>query len=452
MPDFRQLRRFLPAPFRSPHLLAGLFAALLLLPAWHSGRALVRIWPAPEHPLLVGYFPQWGLYQDHPYRVKDLILNGGAKMLDQINYAQGFVTNRRCSVADPNADLGTAWTAENSVSGVADNPKSSFRGYFHQLRELKRRYPHLKILISLEGKASSFAEDARPENRRAFVASCIDTFLRGNFETGIHEPGLFDGFDIDWESPQQEDAANFQALLVEFRRQMQAVMPESRLSVAVGPSPQMLPGTDFRAVAQVVDEVGVMNYDYTGPWSGRTGFLAPLFSRTGPEFHEGSIATSMASYQESGVPKRKLLMGLPFYGYSWTAVNKVNDGLFQNGKGVHDDRPWSYIRTLEGQFTVHRDPVSHAAWLFDGQTFWTCDDPVSVRYKASYAKRIRLGGVMVWELSEDTDDAQLLHIAHRSLRHPMPKRVFAESEIARAQSVVDTGAGEAAVDPAGAER
>src|SRR5581483_10334242 len=108
MPDFRQLHRFLPAPFRSRHLLAGFFAVLLLLPSWHSGRALPRVWPAAEHPLLVGYFPQWGLYQDHPYRVKDLVLNGGARMLDQINYAQGFVTNRRCSVADPNADLGTA--------------------------------------------------------------------------------------------------------------------------------------------------------------------------------------------------------------------------------------------------------------------------------------------------------------------------------------------------------
>src|SRR5581483_10953548 len=127
-------------------------------------------------------------------------------------------------------------------------------------------------------------------------------------------------------------------------------------------------------------------------------------------------------------------------------------GLFQNGQGVHDDRPWRYIRTLEGQFAVHRDPVSHAAWLFDGQTFWTCDDPVSVRYKASYAKRIRLGGVMVWELSEDTDDAQLLHIAHRSLRHPMPKRVFADSEIAEAQSIVEEKVSEAEAAPAGAER
>ena len=37
------------------------------------------------------------------------------------------------------------------MNGRRDNPRSPFRGYFHQLKELKLRYPHLKILISLEG-------------------------------------------------------------------------------------------------------------------------------------------------------------------------------------------------------------------------------------------------------------------------------------------------------------
>ncbi|MBV8113652.1 MAG: hypothetical protein JO300_02855, partial [Silvibacterium sp.] len=82
------------------------------------------------HPLLVGYFPQWGLYYDQPFSVKQLVDNGSARLLDQINYAQGFVTGGKCSVADPRADLNTTYTAQNSVSGRADNPASPFRGYF----------------------------------------------------------------------------------------------------------------------------------------------------------------------------------------------------------------------------------------------------------------------------------------------------------------------------------
>ena len=51
--------------------------------------------------MLVGYFPQWGLYYEQPYYVKHLVDNGSAALLDQINYAQGFVSNGKCSVADP---------------------------------------------------------------------------------------------------------------------------------------------------------------------------------------------------------------------------------------------------------------------------------------------------------------------------------------------------------------
>ena len=391
----------------------------------------------PTRPLLIGYFPQWGLYDDQPYLVKDLIANGGARLLDQINYAQAFVTDGRCSIADPNADLAHAFTAADSVSGQADDALSSFRGYFHQLQELKRRYPHVRILISLEGKAASFADDARPENRQAFVASCVDRFLRGNFAPGIHEPGIFDGFDIDWEFPQQADAANYRALLEEFRRQMNAVNPGSRLSVAVGPAPGMMPGTDFHAIADLADEVGVMNYDYTGPWNPTTGFLAPLFADTDAQ-PEGSIARSMQRYEAAGVPANKLLMGVPFYGYSWTAVDSANNGLFQNGQGVRGDRPYSYIRTLAGQFSVYRDSLSHAEWLYDGKTFWTFDDPVSLRYKASYAAREHLGGIMIWELAEDTPDAQLLHVAHRALEHPLGSKSIGAAPAPSVQSSRNT--------------
>src|SRR5579863_1527173 len=184
------------------------FAALALVYSREAGGlGLPDLRVHGNHPLVVGYFPQWGIYdKQQPYYVKTLVTNGSARRLDQINYSQGSVGGGRCSLADPNADLNTTFTAETSVSGLADDPNSAFRGYFHQLEELKRRYPRLKVLVSLEGKASDFAEDAKPENRRAFVASCVDTFIRGHFGPAVSKPGVFDGFDVDWESPQAGDA------------------------------------------------------------------------------------------------------------------------------------------------------------------------------------------------------------------------------------------------------
>lgn len=356
--------------------------------------------------------------------MKALVTNGAAERLDQINYAQASVRNGRCSVADPGADLSARFSRKNSVNGKSDSPTSPFRGYFHQLEELKHRFPRLRLLISLEGEAQDFAFDAQDGNRRTFVASCVDTFLRGHFGPHINKPCIFDGFDIDWESPREEDAANFRALLREFRSQMNAVRPGLRLSIAVDESPQTLSGTDFALIAPLVDQVGIMNYDYVGPWSPTTGFLAPLFSEDPLDSH--SIEHSIASYEAAGVPPEKLLMGLPFYGYSWTDVEIAHDGLFQAGRAETADRPYNHIQSVASGFSAHREERSQAPWLFDGRTFWTYEDPVSIRFKASYATHQHLGGVMIWELSGDTADAELLKIAYRSLRDPLEEKIFKE--------------------------
>jgi chitinase len=392
--------------------------------------AAVLLWLHPcsaqhvvqRHPLLVGYFPQWGLRSAQPYYAKALVTNGSADKLDQINYSQGSVRDGHCALADPDADLSIPFTAGNSVDGKSDRPRSRFRGYFHQLEELKRRYPHLKLLISLEGDPREFSKDAQPQNRRAFVASCIDVFVRGRFAAGITRPRLFDGFDIDWESPGSKDAENFLALLQEFRRQMDEARRGLLLAIAVDESPLTLSGTDFAAVAPLVDQVGVMNYDYSGPWSQTTGFLAPLFSTGRGDSHD--IEHSIASYEAAGVPPEKLLMGLPFYGYSWTDVNGAANGLFQTGRPVKEDHPYHHIRGVAQDFSVYREERSQAPWLFDGRTFWTFEDPVSIRFKASYAARQHLGGLMIWELSGDTEDAELLNVAYQSLQEPLEEKAF----------------------------
>lgn len=410
---------------RKPQLCVGLLTVLALCTTSPRVQAQSAPTTPAKRPLLVGYFPQWSIYDDQPYLIKDLISPGRkAPLVDQVNYAQGFVTNGRCSVADPNADLNYTFTAKQSVNGLADSPSHPFRGHLHQLQLLKRRYPHLRALISLEGRASDFANDAQPENRKAFVASCIDIFIKGHLAPGIHAPHLFDGIDVDWEYPHGEDAENFVELLKEFRRQMDAVRPGLRLTIAVGHTPRMYDGTDIVTVASLVDQVGLMTYDFIGPWSGTTGFLAPLSAA--PEFRGGTVARSIEAWRDAGVPTSKLLMGVPFYAYGWRQVPEDANGLFQEGQGIRGDRPYRYIQTLTATSTVYRDKISQAPWLFDGDVFWTYEDPVSVAYKASYARENGLAGVMIWQLGDD-DSGALLRSADHAL-HSRPGR-SGESEV-----------------------
>ena len=150
--------------------------------------------------------------------------------------------------------------------------------------------------------------------------------------------------------------------------------------------------------------------------------MAPLFAAEPHDLH--SIEQSIASYQAADVPPEKLLMGLPFYGYSRTDVGIANDGLLQTGHAVTEDRPYNYIRSVASRFSSFREEPSQAPWLFDSRTFWTYEDPVSVRFKASYASHQHLGGVMIGELSGDTEDAELLSIAYHSLHDRLEEKIF----------------------------
>ena len=391
----------------------------------HNTLSQVTRLPA-QHRMLVGYFPQWGLYGDSPYTVKALVYSRGAAMLDQINYAQAFVKDGRCSIADPNADMNHTFSADSSVTGAADDPNAPLRGYFHQLVELKRLYPKVKVLISLEGRAADFAADAQPDHRAAFVASCVDLFIKGNLGPGISAAGLFDGIDVDWEFPRGAEAENFIPLMEEFRKQIDAVRPGLLLSVALGPSPRMYGDADLARLGALVDEVGLMTYDFNGPWSSTTGLIAPLASNS-PD--DGSVEQSVAAWKAAGLPAQKLLMGLPFYGYGWRQVSAENHGFGQDGRPIRGDRPYRFIQSLIASSTqqadlqpagttptvVYRDPVSQAPWLFDGSSFWTYEDQISIQTKATYAAREQLAGFMIWELSGDTPDAMLLKAAHAAL-------------------------------------
>src|ERR1035437_3270934 len=122
--------RFL-SRFLKPGVPVCLLAIVLLWSPCARGFGFPYFRQHSVHQLVVGYFPQWGIYNPQPYYVKTLVINGSAAHLDQINYSQGSVSGGRCSLADPGADLNTTYTAETSVDGLPDRPNSPFRGYFH---------------------------------------------------------------------------------------------------------------------------------------------------------------------------------------------------------------------------------------------------------------------------------------------------------------------------------
>jgi chitinase len=359
---------------------------------------------------VVGYFPRWGIYSN--YFVKNVISSGSAPLLTHLDYAFANVVNNRCVSFDPWADYQAPVTAGHAVNGQADI-NGAFAGNFHQLQELKKLYPHLKIIMSIGGGSSNpnaFRTAALSANRAAFVKSCVDMYIRGYFAAGLVAPGIFDGFDVDWEFPASTtDRDNLTSLLAEFRHQLNAVRPGLTLAIA-GPNGRWAyQYINLNQAQQYLDYFGVMTYDYDGPWKYNTGFVAPLYrSLKDPEPNNNASAT-VEGYLESGVAPGKIVFGVPFYGYQWSNVPNIDNGLFEPGTPDGQGAAYNFIVTIESQFQKRRDSITQALWLYNGSHFWTYDDATSIKFKMDYVRRQNLGGVMAWNLSHDLSDGRLLN-------------------------------------------
>ncbi|MFD1044961.1 glycoside hydrolase family 18 protein [Kibdelosporangium lantanae] len=126
---------------------------------------------------------------------------------------------------------------------------------------------------------------------------------------------------------------------------------------------------------------------------------------------------------KAGAPRNKIVLGVPFYGHGWTGVTNQNHGLFQPSTGPAPSRfdagteDYKALKDLvtAGTYKVYRDNTAGHAWIFDGTTFWTYDDPTEMRRKARYINDRGLGGAMIWSLDGDTSDGELISALHDSL-------------------------------------
>ena len=392
----------------------------------------------------VGYFTQWGVYGRN-FQVKDLDTSGTAAKLSHVNYAFGNVgADGRCFTgnvpgeADAWADYVRPLDAAGSVDGVADTPDQPLAGNFNQLRELKAKHPGLKVMISLGGWSWSthFSDAARtPASRKALVASCIDLYIKGNLPVDGARggagaaAGLFDGIDLDWEWPgsagdtdtvfRPEDKQNFTALVREFRTQLDAYARSQKqrtryeLTAFVPTAPAKIDaGFEVRKIMRDLDFVNLQGYDFHGSWESTTAQQSALFAPRG----DFSVDQTVRDWLRRGAPARKLVVGMPFYGQGWTGVTGGGDGLGRPATGpapatwANGYEDYKALKKLadSGTYTLHRDRRNGHAWLFDGTTLWTYDDPYVLRTKSAYVRAMGLGGAMFWSLDGDTPDGELI--------------------------------------------
>jgi chitinase len=400
---------------------------------------------APRGNQVVRYFIEWGIYGRN-FKVKDVKTSGSADKLTVLNYAFGNVApdasgNVVCKLGDERADYQRPWTAEESVTGEKVTWPRPILGNFQQLQALEEQYPNLKVLISLGGwKWSKYFSDAAltKQSRERFVSSCIDLFIKGNIPDpgrgGMGGPGaaagLFDGVDIDWEWPGSEgnagniirpqDKQNYTLLLREFKKQLHAygkTTHKDYLLTAFLPasSDKIRAGFEVPDIFGPLDFGNVQGYDFHGAWEATTNHQSNLTtSRSDPSSPRYSDDSVVREYLRRDAPPKRIVVGVPFYSRGWTGVAPANNGLYQTSTGAAPGRweagveDYKVAQQFSSKgYTRYEDNQAGAAWLFDGTTFWTFDDPLVMAAKAEYARHSRLDGIMFWELSGDTPNGEL---------------------------------------------
>ncbi|MFC9584081.1 glycosyl hydrolase family 18 protein [Streptomyces yangpuensis] len=374
--------------------------------------------PDPGDKVKLGYFTNWGVYGRN-YHVKNLVTSGTAGRITHINYAFGNVQNGQCTIGDAYADYDKAYTADQSVDGVADTWDQPLRGNFNQLRKLKKAYPNIKILWSFGGWTWSGGFPQAAANPAAFAQSCYNL---------VEDPrwaDVFDGIDLDWEYPNACGLSCDTSGPAAFKNLMQAVKSRfganNLVTAAITADASdggKIDKADYAGAAQYTDFYNVMTYDFFGAWAaqGPTAPHSPLTSYAGIPQAGFNSADAIAKLKAKGVPGSKLNLGIGFYGRGWTGVTQAAPGGSATGPA-----PGTYEQGIEDYKVLKNScpatgTVAGTAYAKCGSNWWSYDTPATIAGKMTWAKQQGLRGAFYWEFSGDTANGELANAVHTGLR------------------------------------
>ena len=302
---------------------------------------------------------------------------------------------------------------------------------------LKSINPDLKVFFSVGGWTAGgwiFSQMAQEKATRSMFINSAVHFLN-HFG--------FDGIDIDWEYPAFDmlpeeptdpaDREHFTLLLQEMRE----VFDKSGLMITFASAADPRKANDayeWDKIAQYVDWINIMSYDYGGAWDKFTGIDAPLYGRweegfEGHPHYQFSIHSTVQHYLDKGIPPEKLSLGIHTEAKGFVLKDVETEGgiycpaegspnmTFSRQEGwlnYYEVMQFFYNDTIEDpryqdlgivsgienwNFFTDGCYMSPHAW--QGPLWISYDDEASVDLKTRYANHYGLHGAFVWEIDTD---------------------------------------------------
>ncbi len=261
-----------------------------------------------------------------------------------------------------------------------------------------------KVLITVGGWGTDagFRGATDPSNLNSFVDRLV------NFMSSRG----YDGIDIDWEVLQDYDSQPYSKFVELLGTRCSAVNPRPLITAAVASQPRLI-----AALEKYFDQIYVMTYDFSSAWPGWVTWHNSPIKDGGVQFPSSgrplpSVDKMADDFIAAGLPKRKLGIGIDFYGYVW----RGGSGTPTIGASA-PGQSWTTPPQVEPNvpyFTIYKDyyrpeyyrwdTLAQAAYLSIhpspdlADKFVSYDDEHTCRSKVEYARGKGIGGVFIWEL------------------------------------------------------
>ncbi len=402
----RPRSRLWPADLKILLVAAALVAAGFVLDAAGPGvaraadpaiHARARRPPAPSHEIY-GYLPYWQL---------------DAGTVRRLDY------DRLSTIA--------FFAVPIRVDGALDRGATGYRAYVSRAARTVTNAAHargVRVVPTFQlfdsGSRSTLRRFlAHPRSQARFIGQALALMARRGA----------DGANLDVEPLPEALAPQFAAFVTRFSRQMHRRFPGSQLTVA---TPAIVSDRLLKGLQPVVDRFFVMTYDYHRPASRLPGAVAPLTG--GPH----NVSKTIANYLRL-VPARKLILGVPFYGYSWPVVRtgaswrvRPNPGRWGGVRAVTYASALDWL-SRHRLVKVHHEGATGSWFRYVDRANWTVrevhfEDAASAAAKFNYAIALGLSGVGVWSLGYDAGQAGMARAIQATFVHPV-RRITARATV-----------------------
>ncbi len=168
---------------------------------------------------------------------------------------------------------------------------------------------------------------------------------------------------------------------------------------------------DVKEIGRYVDYIVVMAYDFHQRSSAQAGPVAPLFG--GSKLWSTDIHQHLRNYLKV-VPKEKILLGVPFYGYEWqTDSRSPQANTYPDTGSTASYKRVKEILTRQDELQVetHWDDTAlcpYLSYLEDDNIYMIYyENPTSISFKLEYVKQLDLAGIAIWALGYEGHTREL---------------------------------------------